>query len=511
MFRRILNFFLKKKTNLDRILLYPEGKRYYRDFHGLRREQMDYDALKVINRLNRFGYKAYLVGGCVRDMILKKNPKDFDIATNATPEQIKRIFSNSRMVGRRFRIVHILFKDDKIIEVTTFRGLPRHRLTNNKKSNLLLHRDNKYGSSQEDAARRDFTINGLYFDARNESIIDYVGGYTDIQKKYIQAVGDPNISFQEDPIRMIRAAKFAAILDFKIADKTALAIRNYRFEILKANKARLLEEIFKIFRTGKSEKIFSTLHKLELFKVIFPDVYTHSRLGFFSFEESSLGRKILVADQNLAEREQLTISIYLAIFFTDVIKEYFENPKLPNKLEFLRKKLLPICKKMFIPHKDVERIIHIYLNQLRFLRDPKEAVTRPEVFRSKIFFYEAFMYFKICAQAEQNEDLLQKAMFWEIGLRMSPPERHKAINIYSKNNIRNFMKSNPEEDFSFTEDPNLETNFKKNFKQNFKTNINTNTKESYKRLSRISTRRNSGNNGNSGNNRNKKAYSKKTN
>jgi poly(A) polymerase len=214
MLRRILRFLRGRPADVEDILRYPDGKRIYREFHQLRREQMDQDALKVINRLNRHGYRSYLVGGCVRDMILGRKPKDFDVVTSATPQQIRKVFTNSRSIGRRFKIVHVVFQGGKIIEVSTFRSLPAHRFDPDEADDYMLKRDNQYGGPREDAARRDFTINALFFDARNESLIDYVGGYEDLQQGRIAVIGDADISFKEDPVRMLRAAKFAALLGF---------------------------------------------------------------------------------------------------------------------------------------------------------------------------------------------------------------------------------------------------------------------------------------------------------
>ena len=433
MLRNFFRSFFKKTASVEKLLAYPEGKRIYRQSHGIRRDQMDPDALKVIHRLSRHGYRAYLVGGCVRDMLLKKRPKDFDVATSATPDQIRSIFSNSRSVGRRFRIVHVVFHYEKVIEVSTFRSLPRHRLQKGKGRSYFMRRDNHFGSPQEDAARRDFTINGLYFDVRNESIIDYVGGFTDIQKQCLRSVSDPNISFQEDPVRMLRAAKFASLLNFNIENKTAAAIRRHRNEIRKSNRSRLLDELVKIFRTAKTAQIFSVLYDLELLKSIFSKVYNAGYMKGTSFIDTPMGKRIKIADQNLDEREDLTSTIYLALILADLVAEVLLNSNLANKANYVRKRILSVCKQMMISNRDQERLFHIYMSHSRFLSNPEDKHTRPDVFRKKIFFYEAFMFFKIHAISQNNEENIQKAMFWEIGPRMTPPEKHTTISTFSKN------------------------------------------------------------------------------
>ncbi|EMP09480.1 tRNA nucleotidyltransferase/poly(A) polymerase family protein, partial [Leptospira interrogans serovar Pyrogenes str. 200701872] len=217
------NLFKKKIGSVEDILSHPDGKRYYRDAHLIRKNMIDEDAVKIIHRLNKFGFKAYIVGGGVRDLLLGRKPKDFDVVTNATPNQIKKIFNNCRIIGRRFKIVHILFRG-KVIEVSTFRSLPDYRLGKAvEDQDYLIKRDNKFGTPQEDAARRDFTINSLYYDVRNDSIIDYVGGFEDIRNKVLRVIGDPDISFREDPVRMLRAVKFAEILGLNIEKTTAKA------------------------------------------------------------------------------------------------------------------------------------------------------------------------------------------------------------------------------------------------------------------------------------------------
>ena len=172
----------KKSQNAEEILKYPQGKRYYPDFHHIRKSNLDEDAVKVINRLHQFSFKAYVVGGCVRDMLLGRSPKDYDIVTNAKPNEIKKIFANSRLIGKRFKIVHIVFRGNKIIEVSTARSLPESRKMAKDNDDLLLTKDNEFGSFKDDAARRDFTINSLFFDVRNETILDYSGGYDDLNK-----------------------------------------------------------------------------------------------------------------------------------------------------------------------------------------------------------------------------------------------------------------------------------------------------------------------------------------
>ena len=204
----------------------PNARRLSRDQHPISRQFISTNALKVMRHLNKSGFSAYLVGGAVRDMMLDKQPKDFDIATDATPEEIRRLFRNARIIGRRFRIVHVLFGPE-VIEVTTFRGhhsgdegdnAPSHASMTNDKGMLL--RDNVYGTMEEDALRRDFTVNALYYSLQDFCVYDFVNGIEDLKQQRLRLIGDPATRFREDPVRMLRALRFAGKLGFSIDQST---------------------------------------------------------------------------------------------------------------------------------------------------------------------------------------------------------------------------------------------------------------------------------------------------
>ncbi len=439
MFRKIISFIKSGPRTVEDIVPFPEGKRIYRDAHNLRREQMDEDALKVVNRLNRHGHRSFLVGGCVRDMILGKRPKDFDVVTNATPSQIRKVFSNSRPIGKRFKIMHILFRGGKVIEVSTFRGLPSHRLNQSKAKDqeLMLHRDNQFGSPVEDAARRDFTINALFFDPRNDSIIDYVGGYDDIKNRRIRVIGDPDISFREDPVRMLRAVKFAALLKFELDSSCVKAIRRNKEEILKASPSRMLEEYYKIFRTGKASEIFASLAENGLFRTLFPEISAAADAKGAkpeNFLKSPPGIRFAIADKMLSEREELTSNIFLAIMLLDLAEDVFRPGKITDTEDYLHSRLEPALRRMNLPQKDKERIYSVFSNISRFERREDDHPSRSENFRKKIFFFETFMVYKIYAISVQDEKAIQQAMFWEIGPRSRPPEPHKIISVFPRKN-----------------------------------------------------------------------------
>jgi poly(A) polymerase len=192
-------------------------------------ELIDADADRVVRKLAKAGFKAYLVGGCVRDLLVGKKPKDFDVATSATPNEIRNTFRNCRIIGRRFRLAHVVF-GDKIIETSTFRANPRD--DDEDAGELLIRRDNVFGSENEDAKRRDFTINGLFYDVERQRVIDHVGGLPDLKAGLIRTIGDPDIRFQEDPIRMLRALKFSARLGFEFEQNTFDAMLRWRHDLL---------------------------------------------------------------------------------------------------------------------------------------------------------------------------------------------------------------------------------------------------------------------------------------
>jgi poly(A) polymerase len=233
-----------------------------RDAHTLSRRDVDPEALKVLYRLKDAGFKAYIVGGGVRDLLLGRRPKDFDIGTDAHPYQIKKLFRNCFIIGRRFRLAHIRF-GTKVIEVATF----RRQVTEDELAEAhdpLIHHDNTFGTAEEDAFRRDFTLNALFYDIATFSIIDYVGGLEDLRSRIIRCIGDPVLRFREDPVRMQRAVSFAARLGFTIDPPILEAIATERKRIALAAPARLAEEYYKILRSGAAERTFRELHRLGL-------------------------------------------------------------------------------------------------------------------------------------------------------------------------------------------------------------------------------------------------------
>jgi poly(A) polymerase-like protein len=233
--------------------------------HVVSRKNIDPDALKVLYRLKNHGYVGYLVGGGVRDLLLERRPKDFDIGTSAHPQQVKKLFRNCFIVGRRFRLCHVRF-GKKVIEVSTFR-----RQAEPEEGDTLIRRDNTFGSPEEDAFRRDFTVNALFYDIATFSVIDWVGGLEDLKERVIRTIGDPGVRLREDPVRMLRAVALCARLGFRIDRDTTEAIRALRGEILRSSPARILDEFYKILRQGRSRETLQQLHDLGLLAYLLPE------------------------------------------------------------------------------------------------------------------------------------------------------------------------------------------------------------------------------------------------
>ena len=239
--------------------------------HCISRKDIDPDALRVLYRLDKLGYTAYLVGGGVRDLLLGRKPKDFDVGTSAKPNEVRHAFRNCFLIGRRFRLAHVRF-GQKVIETATFRQ------NSQTVGEIIEHaaegpmEDNTYGTPETDAYRRDFTVNGLFYNIRDFTVIDWVGGLEDLERKLIRSIGDPMIRFREDPVRMMRAIKFASRLDFAIEKDTEKAIGKLHSMILLAAPPRVCEEVFRLFPYGKSEAAFRMMWEYGLLGDLLPEL-----------------------------------------------------------------------------------------------------------------------------------------------------------------------------------------------------------------------------------------------
>jgi len=279
-----------------------------RDQHNVSRSAISEPAKKVLSRLNNAGYEAYLVGGGVRDILLGSQPKDFDIATSATPEQVHELFRNSRLIGRRFRIVHILFGRE-VIEATTFRGNAADTDEDDDDDDRrtsehgLLLRDNVYGSMEEDALRRDFTVNALYYCIRDFTVVDFANGMDDLKKRQMRLIGDPETRYREDPVRMLRAIRFAAKLGFTIERETEEPIRKLAPLLTHIPPARLFEEVLKLFSAGYGEVTFDLLSEYDLLAPLFPETAAAIANGG---SDELIRRALRNTDRRIAEGKSVT-------------------------------------------------------------------------------------------------------------------------------------------------------------------------------------------------------------
>ena len=262
--------FKRKKNNVIEDGVSRDPVIISRADHGVSRKNIDEPALKVLYRLHKAGYQACLVGGAVRDLLLDRHPKDFDVATDATPEEVSKLFRNCRLIGRRFRLAHIHF-GRQIIEVATFRAPHGEQHEEHHDESGRILRDNVYGEIHDDVWRRDFTANALYYNIADYSIIDYVGGVEDIVNKRLRLIGDQETRYREDPVRMLRAIRFASKLGFTIDKSCKQAILHLGPLLGEIPAARLFEEVLKLFHSGHAEESFVTLQQYDLLKYLFPD------------------------------------------------------------------------------------------------------------------------------------------------------------------------------------------------------------------------------------------------
>ncbi|QFT86521.1 Poly(A) polymerase I precursor [Halomonas sp. THAF12] len=290
----------------------PELRIIPREEHPVSRQHFSDAALKVLYRLHNAGHEAFLVGGCIRDSLLGRMPKDFDVATDATPEQVRELFRNSRIVGRRFRIVHVRFGRE-VIEVTTFRGKPSDdhgdHIAQQSDDGMLL-RDNVWGNIEEDALRRDFTINALYYNIADFSIHDFAGGVQDIEDRTLRLIGDPATRYREDPVRMLRAVRFAAKLDFDIDPATEAPIAELAELMLQVPPARLFDEVLKLFMSGHGVETFHLLRDFGLFAMLFPEA--DEAMEELPWAEAVIERALTSTDRRVRDERPVTPAFLFA-------------------------------------------------------------------------------------------------------------------------------------------------------------------------------------------------------
>lgn len=316
---------------------------YSRSEHGISRQAISPSSLKVLYNLIDAGYEAYIVGGGVRDILLGLKPKDFDIATNATPDQIRALFRNSRIIGRRFRIVHVHFGRENI-EVSTFRAhnsdnvafvedesLTRAeaKLDSVKAASGLILRDNVYGTIEEDVQRRDFTVNALYYTVKNFVVHDYVDGMADIDRRCLRMIGDPVERYREDPVRVLRAIRLAAKLDFSITPETAAPIPACAKLLESIPPARLFDECMKLFMSGSSLQTYRLLRQYDVFRHLFPQSWSAMKSNP-AYYEKLLESAFSGTDARLAEGKSITPVFLLAVILWPALQETLRHKAAGN-------------------------------------------------------------------------------------------------------------------------------------------------------------------------------------
>lgn len=298
--------------------------------HNVTRNEFSKSALKVLYRLNKAGYEAFLVGGCVRDAMLELHPKDFDVATNATPEEVRALFGNCRLIGRRFRLAHVRFGRE-IIEVATFRAAAIHVDDDSEHDHEgRILRDNVYGTIDEDVWRRDFTCNALYYNIADFSIWDYVGGVEDVNRRQLVLIGDPEQRLREDPVRMLRAVRFAAKLDFDIDRPVIEAMHHHARLLSNVPAARLFDEFLKLFQSGHAERTFDLLREHGLFAEMFPATEQEllSDNDFMKFVRAALKN----TDRRVAAGKSVTPMFLLGVFLWVPVRKLAEIRRSEEKM-----------------------------------------------------------------------------------------------------------------------------------------------------------------------------------
>ena len=344
-----------------------------RSEHPISRRRIPENVLKVLYRLHRSGYRAYLCGGSVRDLLMDRQPKDFDVATDAHPMEVRRLFRNSRIIGRRFRLVHIIFQD-QTVEVATFRREPERGGDEN--ADILITDDNTFGSPLQDARRRDFTINALFYNIADFSVIDYVEGLEDLEGRRVRVIGDPDVRFREDPVRMMRAIEFASRLDFAIEPATYDAILRHRNEILKASPPRVSEEILELLRRGWSRGAIRLMIETALLDPLLPEVY-----GAIRDDRAPYFWKMLeVLDRTVGSGRKISDAVLLSVLFLPWIIEELEKEEArrENKMRigevivFIRDLIQPLCTRMSLAAGTRHQIEQTLETLWRLLEPPNE-------------------------------------------------------------------------------------------------------------------------------------------
>lgn len=408
-------------TQSTQTSVHPEGESdplvITQDEHSLAANDIDRDALKVLNRLHDAGHVAYLVGGGVRDLYLGKTPKDYDISTDARPGQVRHLFRNSRIIGKRFRLVQVFFPGNKIIEVSTFRCRSEHDLEGGVD---VLPANNTFGNEADDAFRRDLTINSLFYDIRTETIIDYTGGVADLDRRVIRFVGDPERRIIRDPVRMLRAIRHAARSGFSIDPETWQAITSHREKILLCPDSRIRDEVMKDLRGGASSAWLSHMIDSGLFYVLFP-FYEEVITEKGAENQELLSRIFAVIDRVQTNGQQLPEGLLFGLFLIPWAQNRFpemaEQLKNGEMYSLSRKIRLDLEKhfdKLNIKRALKEQIAAL-LARLNLFAASDESGKWPARLKKKSYFKENVQFYQLYREAMNGEPAAD--------LHIAPPQK----------------------------------------------------------------------------------------
>jgi poly(A) polymerase len=415
--RWMKGLFPKKKLTSDSLLAqcYPQHE------HQLNPEQISPHALQTVKTLHQAGFLAYIVGGAVRDLLLGKTPKDFDIATNAHPEQVRRLFKRSRIIGRRFQIVHVIFGHETI-EVTTFRGNPKkhhHQHKQNEHGQLL--RDNVFGSLKDDAARRDFTMNALYYNPITNEVLDDFRGVEHIRLKTLQMIGDPEVRFREDPVRMLRALRFEAKLNFTLSPLIQEAIKIHHPLLHHIPSARLLDELIKTFHCGASYQSLVLLEHYQLLNIYLPQLHGHPEL---LAPDQFIHLALKETDQRILQGLPISVEFIFACLLWPLASAKLAEPHLGKMVpsDIYESLLSEHRGQLAIPARYISGIRELWMMQARFNQRSEARACR---FIKQARFRAAFDLFAIRAKNQEvSSELLE---WWSLFQQADPVEQKKMI------------------------------------------------------------------------------------
>ena len=438
-FTRVANFCRKvlsrEGSEAEAVAARPHMTVIPREQHAISRKDISENALKVMYRLNKAGYEAWLVGGGVRDLLLGKKPKDFDVTTNATPDQVRKLFRNCRLVGRRFRLAHIMFGPE-IIEVATFRGhhegSESDRTTSQRGQNGMLLRDNIFGSIEEDAQRRDFTINSLYYSVADFTVRDYVGGMKDLQEGVIRLIGDPETRYREDPVRMLRAVRFAAKLEMRISPETAEPIPRLATLLKDIPPARLFEEALKLLQAGYGYETYRKLREHSLFQPLFPTITRYFTENGDSPMEHIIALVLKNTDKRIHNDMRVNPAFLFAAMFWYPLMETAQKIAQESGLTWhdafalaMNDVLDEACRSLAIPKRLTALTRDIWQLQPRMSRRQGKRAWK---LMEHPKFRAAYDLLALRAEAEHSAELQRLVKWWSEFQVSAPPEQKGMLN-----------------------------------------------------------------------------------